>query len=106
MASLACTRVKPYRNPTLSAQSPHAAHELLTGQNIPYRFVRNNTCRVKGMWPNPVGSGFPAAGPLIILNSRKKMLIEQVLSVLTAEFAQEPAATMAVVPILLVVLFS
>ena len=30
------------------------------------------------------------------------MLIEQVLSVLTAEFAQEPAATMAVVPILLV----
>ena len=45
--------------------------------------------------------------PLIILNSRRKMLIEQVLSVLTAEFAQEPAArmaaaTMAVVPILLV----
>ena len=44
--------------------------------------------------------------PLIILNSRRKMLIEQVLSVLTAEFAQEPAArmaaaTMAVVPILL-----
>ena len=49
--------------------------------------------------------------PLIILNSRKKMLLEQVLSVLTAEFAQEPAArmaaaTMAVVPILLVFFFS
>lgn len=49
--------------------------------------------------------------PLIILNSRRKMLIEQVLSVLTAEFAQEPAArmaaaTMAVVPILLVFFFS
>ena len=39
------------------------------------------------------------------------MLIEQVLSVLTAEFSQEPAArmaaaTMAVVPILLVFFFS
>ena len=43
-------------------------------------------------------------------DSRRKMLIEQVLSVLTAEFAQEPAAriaaTMAVVPILLVFFFS